>query len=186
MIILQLLFWFVEIILIFGVFSYCFYITGLFLSRFYEVPFVPTNREAIHEVFSLIKPKMSSNMLELGCGDGSVVCKVVKQYDLYGRGIDKNPIFIVIARIRAALMRISARTSFIRGDARRADFGWADIIYLFMMPKFIHGEDMKTKILTQVKNGTHIISHWYEIEYLRGKEIHRVKTGPHITYVYKI
>lgn len=186
MIILRLLFWAVELTLIFGVFSYCFYITGLFLSRFSEVPYVPTNREAIHKVFSLIKPKQGSKMLELGCGDGRVICAVVKRYDLYGRGIEKNSVFVVVARIRATLMGVSENILIKRDDARNADFGWADIVYLFMMPKFFHGEDMKKKILTETKEGTHIISHWYEIDYLKTKEIHRVQTGTHITYVYRI
>jgi hypothetical protein len=186
MLILRILFWAVELTLIFGVFSYCFYITGLFLSRFFEVPFVPTNREAIQKVFSLIKPKSGHRLIELGCGDGRVICSVVKQYDLHGRGIDKNPIFIVVARIRAFLMGVSGKISFKQDDVRDADLGWADIIYLFMIPKFIHGEDMKNKILTEARKGTYIISHWYQIEYLKEKEIHRVQTGSHITYVYRI
>ena len=186
MIILRVLFWAVEFTLIFGILSYCFYITGLFLSRFFEVPFVPTNREAIQKVFSLIKPKVGSKMLELGCGDGRVICPVVKRYDLYGRGIEKNPVFVVVARIRATFMGISRKVLIKRDDARNADLGWADIIYLFMIPKFIHGEDIKNKILAETQVGTHIISHWYEIEYLKAKEIHRVQTGTHITYVYRI
>ena len=186
MIILRVLFWAVELTLIFGVFSYCFYITGLFLSRFFEVPFVPTNREAIQEVFTFLKPTPGSKMLEIGCGDGRVICEVVKKFGLQGRGIDKNPIFVVVARIRASLMGVSGNILFKHDDARNADLGWADIIYLFMIPKFIHGEDMKNKILVEAKEGTHIISHWYEIEYLKEKEIHRAQTGSHITYVYRI
>lgn len=186
MIILRVLFWAVELTLIFGVFSYCFYITGLFLSRFFEVPFVPTNREAIQEVFTFLKPTPGSTMLEIGCGDGRVICEVVKKFGLQGRGIDKNPIFVVVARIRATLMGVSGKILFKRDDVRNADLGWADIIYLFMIPKFIHGEDMKNKILTEARSGTYIISHWYEIEYLKEKEIHRAQTGSHITYVYRI
>lgn len=183
---LRIVFWFIEITLILGVFSYCVYITGLLLSFLFEVPFVPSSASAVKEAFTYIHPKKNTKVLEIGCGDGRVLCSVVKKYSLYGRGIDKNPIFVLSARIRALLQGVSHRTSFVRGDARATNVGWADIIYLFMIPKFIHTETIKSKLLHETKEGTFIISNWYEIEYLKQREIHRVQTGTHETYVYKI
>ena len=98
MIILQLLFWFVELTLVLGIFSYCLYITGLFLSRFFEVPYVPTGRETIEKVFSYIHPTKDMKILELGCGNGRVLCSAVKRYGAHGKGVDMNPVFIFFAR----------------------------------------------------------------------------------------
>ncbi|MBP6993747.1 class I SAM-dependent methyltransferase [Candidatus Woesebacteria bacterium] len=183
---LRILFWLIEIVLILGVFSYCVHITGLLLSFVFEVPYVPSSMDAVKKAFQHIHPPKDSKVLEIGCGDGRVLCSMVKKHHLYGRGIDKNPIFVLSARVRSLIMRTSQRTSFITGDGRVADVGWADIIYLFMLPKFLHTEIIKSKLLQEAKQGAFIISHWYEIDYLKQKEVHRLQTGTHETYVYKI
>ena len=186
MFVLRLIFWLIELTLMFGILSYCLYITGLFVSRFMEVPFVPSDRKAVEQAFSFIQPKRGSKLLEIGCGDGKIVCTMAKQYQLFGRGVDMNPIFVLFARVRASAMGIGAKVSIVRGDARNADFAWADIIYIFMIPKFVNDKIFSDRFRTQTNPGTYVVSHWYEIEYLKSKEVHRITTGTHITYVYRI
>lgn len=97
-----------------------------------------------------------------------------------------NPILVMFARVRANVMGISREVNIARGDARNADFEWADIIYMFMIPKFLHDKSLSDRLLNQLKPGTFVISHWYEIPYLQSKEVHRVTTGTHETIVYRI
>ena len=186
MFVLKLMFWLIELTLMVGIFSYCFYITGLFISRFMEVPFVPSDTAAVRQAFTFIRPSPGMKLLELGCGDGKIICNMVKKYHLYGRGIDMNPIFILVARLRAVVMGIAHSVTIVRGDARNADFAWADIIYIFMVPRFVNDKIFSNRFRTRTRPGTYIISHWYEIEYFRPKEVHRIHTGSHISYVYRI
>lgn len=186
MIFLQIIFWIVELGLIGGIILYCLYVTGLFISRLYEVPYVPTDHASVQKVFSLLKPKTGSKMLELGCGDGRVICQVVKQYGLIGKGIDLNPFFLVIARLKAKYLGVGSKIEFIRSNAWNADYRWADIIYVFMVPQFVNAPAFVEKIRNEVRPGAYIISNWFEIEDLKSKESHRVQTGSHIAYVYRI
>lgn len=186
MIILRLLFWFVELTLVLGIFSYCLYITGLFLSRFFEVPYVPTSSEAIEKVFKYIQPSKEMNLLELGCGNGRVSCMVVKRYGITARGIDLNPIFILFAKARARIMGISEKVEFKKSNAWDADFRWADIIYLFMISAFVNAPRFITKVENEARSGTYIVSHWFEIEHFRSKEVQKIHSGQHVTYVYRI
>lgn len=186
MIILQLLFWFVELTLVLGIFSYCLYITGLFLSRFFEVPYVPTGRETIEKVFSYIHPTKDMKILELGCGNGRVLCSAVKRYGAHGKGVDMNPAFIFFARIRARLMGISKNVEFISGNAWETDWSSTDVIYLFMIPAFLNAPRFLQKIGDEARSGTYIVSHWFEIEHIRSKEVHKIHSGQHVTYVYRI
>lgn len=125
-------------------------------------------------------------MLELGCGDGRVICQVVKQYGLIGKGIDLNPFFLVIARLKAKYLGVGSKIEFIRSNAWNADYRWADIIYVFMVPQFVNAPAFVEKIRNEVRPGAYIISNWFEIEDLKSKESHRVQTGSHIAYVYRI
>lgn len=182
----RVLFWIIELVLVLGIFGYCFYITGLFLSMLFEVPYVPSNLKAVREAFAFIRARPNMKLIELGCGDGRVLCTVAKEYGLQGKGIDLNPVLITIAKVRALAMGVSKRVQFFRTNARDANLKEADILYVFMLPKFLNSEQISQKIKEDLRPGTHVISHWYEIDHLKSKQVHKLTIDNHNTYIYTI
>ncbi len=178
--------WIVEILLIGGVLGYCFYLTALLVSSKYEIPYVPTNRVAIERVFAYIAPTPGQLLLDLGSGTGSVLCPMARRYRLRGIGYELNPFFVVITRLRAIASGLWGRVSVVHGDSRRADCSQADIIFLFVLPTFIHDETIRTHLRDTTRPGTWVVSHWYPIDYLGDRLVHSVDIGSHTTYIYTI
>lgn len=183
---LRIVFFLVELILLVGIVWYCIYVTALLVSRYMEVPFVPTDNEAVRAVFDYLRPQQGKRLLEIGFGDGRVICYAVKQYGLLGHGVDTNPVFVHVARMRARLMGIAHKISFERKDARQASFKQADIIFIFMLPALLHDVQIQHGLQKQAQRGTYVVSHWYPITYLAKQEVFRFSGKDHETYVYKI
>jgi cyclopropane fatty-acyl-phospholipid synthase-like methyltransferase len=75
-------------------------------------------------VIKLIKEneavKKESKILDLGCGKGAVLIKLVKEFDCLGHGIDALPEFIDEARKYAQKNKVEKKCVFEIGDIRRA------------------------------------------------------------------
>lgn len=158
----------------------------LLISQRSGIPFLATIRKSLPEIFSNLNLVKGSKFLELGCGDGIVTCTAVKDYGLIGKGVDINFILIIFAKLKAIKMGISDRTEFIRQDICTTDFAWADVIYLYLLPRYISSDKIKNKFTTEVKPGTIVISHGFPIPYFDKRQIKLIPTKDYETYVYKI
>jgi len=63
--------------------------------------------------------KKNSKILDLGCGKGAVLIKLVKEFGCQGHGIDALPEFIDEARKRAKKYKVERNCQFEIGDIRR-------------------------------------------------------------------
>ncbi len=146
----------------------CAFMMSLTLSLWKGAPFVPSKDKDVDEILRKVGLKKGMKFLELGCGDGRVVCKAVKEYGVVGRGVDISPLWLVCARIRARIMGIDNKVEFRVEDILKTDMAWADAIYLYMMPRFL--DNNAEKIFTNCRPGTLIISYTFDIPALKGKE----------------
>lgn len=161
----------------------CFYISGLLYSILHGAPYVPTKGRQLHEILKRAKLKKGGEFLELGCGDGRVVSMAVSEFGMVGKGIEINPLLIVMAKARTWLYKLD-NIEFIRQNIRKTDFHGYDAIYLYLFPALI--EDIQDKLIQQAKKGATIISHGFRIPALKDNlfDIHDVK--PFKTFYYKI
>ena len=126
---LTLIFLIAELALIALIFVQLIYITALYLSRLYEVPYVSTKMAHIRNLASQLSLSPSDTWLEIGCGDGRVVCYVVNQCGLRGTGVDVNPLMIGFARFRAWRMGIANKVTFIKGTIAAVELSQFSVIY---------------------------------------------------------
>lgn len=182
----NIIFWIFELVLIGGVLSYCFYLTALFISRRYEVPFVPTTGPSMHAIFTALRPQAGDTLLELGCGNGVVLCTMTKKYRIRGVGYEMNPFFVVVARVRAWLTGVGSSVKVVHGDARLADFASASIIFMFMTPPFLSDPVIRERILRDTRPGTRVASQWYPLPYLTASLTQTLQIGGHTSYIYTL
>lgn len=177
----QSLFLFFEFVIVLGVLIYLHSIT---ISLLRGCPYVATKSEMIDSILKKASLQKGSKFLELGCGDGRVVCKAVKEYGVLGRGVDVSRLWLLIGVIRAHHLSISANVHFLHQNILEADVSWADVIYLYSIPKFLSEYQ---KILKQkLRPGLLIISHVFELEQLREFQKDVVSAGRVDTYFYQI
>lgn len=159
-----------------------FVLFGLF-SDLKGAPFVPTASKKIKEILKQANLKKDQVFLELGSGDGRVVREAVKDYYVQGIGIDVNPFLIILSKIFARIQKIP-NIEFLRLNIFNYNFKFADVIFMFMLPKTIN--KLKKKFLDECKKGTLVISHGFKIEGFEERLIKKISDEPYPTYFYKL
>lgn len=163
-------------------FSIAAYIGSLLFSSLMGAPYVPTKQKDLEETLKAANLKKNQVFLELGSGDGRVTRTAAKLYGVQGLGIDVNPLLIWYARFLAKLHKVRNCT-FQKQNIFNTDFSKADVIYQFLMPELI--KKLFPKYRTEIKKGTIIISHGFEIYGLQKYLIKTVERKPFPSYIYR-
>jgi len=176
------IFYFISVfsILIF-IISVAIYLLGLIYSSFKGSPYVPTKRKIIQNILKSAGLKRGHKFIDIGCGDGRIVEEAVSTFGAIGEGIDINPLLIFRARIRAKLKKLK-NTKYITGNIKKIDLSNYNMIYVFLMPKFI--EEISLQLKKALMNKTIIISHGFKVNNLQKylKKVVADKSFP--TYIY--
>lgn len=159
------------------------YLHSSTISLWRGAPFVPTRTKAIRQILKKANLQKGMRFLELGCGDGRVVCQAVKEFNITGQGVDVSRLWLWIASLRAWRLGIGNRVKFKHQNILQTDLSSADIIYIYMMPRFLdaHGDIFHKAI----EEGALVVSHTFEIETLQRYEQSVVNHGNSFTYFYQ-
>jgi SAM-dependent methyltransferase len=118
---------------------------------------LPTSKKAIYKIKDIILKfsPQASNFYDLGCGRGTVVLgikKLLPNLEVYG--IDKNPLRIFIAKLKAIFLR--RKINFIKKNIFDVDLSNAQIIYTYLYYDLM--PILEEKIKKESKSGTLIIT----------------------------
>jgi len=145
-------------------------------------PYVATKKKSLKEIINNAKITDGNHIIELGSGDGRFLRTVAKQYQITGLGVDVNPLPIFKARIIARLQNLTT-VEFKIQDIRDTDLSEADVIYMYLIPKFI--QKIKNQLLHKTKKGAIIVSHGFKIDYLEQYLVNTITDETFKTYFYK-
>jgi SAM-dependent methyltransferase len=118
---------------------------------------LPTSKNAIYKIKDIILKfsPQASNFYDLGCGRGTVVLNIKKHLpNLKVYGIDKNPLRIFIAKLKAIFLR--RKINFIKKNIFDIDLSNAQIIYTYLYYDLM--PILEEKIKKEAKSGTLIIT----------------------------
>ncbi len=107
-------------------------------------PWVPTRKGDITRFLSLIDVRPGMKLYELGCGDGRLVMRAVKERGVAGVGIELSLAQVIVAYIRKLATGSPARILW--KNLFRVNLSDADIVYLFLMPRAY--EKIRSKLET--------------------------------------
>ena len=125
-----------------------------------DVVFVPTPEEVIEKMLEVAKVTPNDVVYDLGCGDGRIVVAAAKK-GARAVGIDIDPQRIKEANARAQAEKVTARARFIENDLFEANIGEATVVTLYLLPRL--NEKLKPKLLKELKPGTRIVSHAFDM-----------------------
>lgn len=128
------------------------------------VRWVPTPPDIVDEMCKLGKVDKDDTVFDLGCGDGIMVIRAVKNFGAKkGIGVDIDPNKVKDAKAAAKAAGVSDRLEFREGDVLKPIEGLADasVILLYM------GDDLnnalKPNLLKTLKPGTRVVSHRFKM-----------------------
>lgn len=159
-----------------------FYLISLLISSFYGAPFVPTNKKKIRAILEKAGLKKNSYFYELGCGDGRIVDFAIKYYQVKGVGIEINPFFIVILKLKSWISG-KKNPQYLFKNFFDINLKNANFIYCFLLPKQLLL--LRKKFEKELKKGTVVISHGFKVPRWNKKIFDRIIDKPFPTYFYR-
>lgn len=127
-----------------------------------DVPYVPTPQEVVDAMLALADVKPGDVLYDLGSGDGRIVVTAAQRLGVRGVGIDINPERIQEAEANAEAAGVQKLTEFRQEDIFKADFSEASVVTMYLLPSV--NNRLKPKLLADLKPGTRIVSHAFDIE----------------------
>ncbi|BDB97402.1 50S ribosomal protein L11 methyltransferase [Saccharolobus caldissimus] len=157
------------------------------LSYVPHVPYVPTPEKVVRKMLELAKVGPDDVVYDLGCGDGRIIISAVKDFSAKKAvGIEIND-----ERIREALSNIEkngvvGRATVIKGNFFEVDISEATVVTMFLLTNV--NEMLKPKLEKELKPGTRVVSHEFEMRGWIPKEVIKVEDGNmnHTVYLYII
>lgn len=150
---------------------------------FKGAPFVPSGNKDISKLLEVVKIKPGARVVELGCGSGRFLRAAALKYRIFGLGVDVNWVLIGWAKFRGWMAKIK-NVSFECRDMFEIDLSRADVVYVFLLPRSLRKLDQKLK--DEVRAGTYIISHGFELVGWNSKLVTRIHNHAFDTFVYQI
>jgi len=139
-------------------------------------PFVVSKKEYIQKALEIAQLKKGELLYDLGCGNGEALIAAEKM-GAQAVGYEISPFYYWLSKIRTCRnQNISVKFQ----DIKKTDLSSVDVIYVYLLPKFL--EKLAPKFKNELKKGARLISLDFEIEGLEGEEI---KFGKKKFYLYR-
>jgi precorrin-6B methylase 2 len=121
--------------------------------------YVPTPDEVVAEMCKMAKVGPSDTVYDIGCGDGRLVIRAVKDFGAKkGVGIDIREELIVKCRANGKAAGVSDKVEFRTADALKIkDFSEASVVLLYLGDYL--NEALKPTLKRTLKPGSRLVSH---------------------------
>ena len=148
-----------------------------------EVPFVPTPIDVVDRMLEMVQVKIGDVIYDIGSGDGRIVIQAAKK----GVGIEIDPDLVQKAGDNAFREKVDHLVEFRAQDAFTADVSPASVVTLYMLPEF--NAKLRPLLEKQLRPGSRVVSHDFEIQGSVPDRIERVKGGfmhDHTIFLFEI
>jgi ribosomal protein L11 methylase PrmA len=148
-----------------------------------DIGYLPTPQEAVEVMLSLAEVCEADILYDLGSGDGRVLITAAQKFGTRGVGIDIDPQRISQAIENAQQSGVSDRVMFLHQNLFESDFYEATIVVLYLLPHL--NLRLRPRLLQQLKPGTRILSHDFDMGDWQPHRVQTVKTPEETATVYQ-
>lgn len=142
----------------------------------FGAPYLPTLTPQVKAALQLAELQKGQTLLELGCGDGKVLIAAAEQ-GLKVVGYELNPILAFVAYVRTR--KYGKQVQVIWGDFWRKPWPAADVIFVFLLPRYM--QKLDTKIIQSASKPVKLVSFAFKIPH---KKVNSQKSGVYL-YLYQ-
>ncbi len=125
-------------------------------------PYVPTPNVVVDQMLRMANVGERDHVIDLGSGDGVIVITAAHQLKASGYGVDIDEELIRLSNLRAKSLGIDGRVLFEARDIFKTDVSKATVVTLYLLPEMM--QRLRSKLYTELKPGTRIVSHDYHFE----------------------
>jgi SAM-dependent methyltransferase len=125
-------------------------------SHFRGAVWVPAFSKDTDALLKQLNLERGTHVFEFGCGDGRFLRKAAA-YGAEATGYEINPFIWKTARVLCWRKNITIKL----GNAWNKPFGHADVVFAFIMPRFM--EQLGAKLTKELKPGATIVTYTFPI-----------------------
>ncbi len=141
-----------------------------------NVPYVPTPEKVVDRMLKLANVSSNDVLYDLGSGDGRIPITAVQKYGASrATGIEINPQLVQRSRENSQNAGVTDRVAFLQQDLFQTDLSQATVVTLYLLPSV--NLQLQPKLLQELKPGTRIISHDFDMGEWKPERVERVQ-GP--------
>jgi cyclopropane fatty-acyl-phospholipid synthase-like methyltransferase len=126
-----------------------------------DVRYVPSPDSVVEAMLELAHVTAEDVVYDLGSGDGRIPIAAAKQYGAIGVGVEIDAKLNRVAADRAKAAGVSDRVRFVTQDLFETDISAATVVTLFLLPRL--NQDLMPKLQRELKSGTRIVSHQFDM-----------------------
>jgi SAM-dependent methyltransferase len=135
-----------------------------------DVPYVPTPPEVVDKMLDMAAVKAGDYVIDLGCGDGRIAIAAAKR-GAKALGVDIDPARIQDANDNARKDGMAAKVSFRQQNLFETEIYEASVISMYLLTSI--NLKLRPRLL-DLKPGTRIVSHAFELGEWRPDEIAQI------------
>jgi predicted RNA methylase len=153
-------------------------------------PFVATPTLVVRQMLILAEVKSGDVLYDLGSGDGRAVMMAAKDFGATSVGVELRDDLAKRALESIQKFNLTEKTRIIQKDIFNVDLSSADVVFLYLTTSA--NEKIKPKLEAELKSGTRVVSHDYEILGWKAKKVDNFCENPklgypsHTLYVYEV
>lgn len=143
-------------------------------------PWWRTNKKVAHAIIKLAEITNKDVLIDLGCGDGTVLIEAASLRNAHGVGIEIDPLRVSVARLRIQAKGLTSVVEVKRENFFDTNISEASVVIVYLIPKTL--KRLESKFFKELKPGSRVVSYIYQIDFL--PEIKRDKKNQ--IFVYRI
>ena len=155
----------------------------------YIAPYVGSPLPVVRQMLVLSELKPDELVYDLGCGDGRVVIMAAQEFGARAVGVELREDLVKKAHEKVVELSLDSRVKIIQSDLFKVDLRSADVVTLYLTTSA--NEKVKPKLESELKHGTRVVSHDYEVLGWKPSKIDKFCENPrlgypsHTLYVYR-
>ena len=126
-----------------------------------DTPYVPTPQAVVDRMLAVAQVSSGDTVIDLGSGDGRIMITAAQRHGARGFGVEIDPRLVQGSNEAARRLGVSDRVKFLRQDLFNTDFHEANVLTLYLLPDV--NIALRPKILAELKPGTRVVSHDYDM-----------------------
>ncbi|UCE43662.1 MAG: class I SAM-dependent methyltransferase [Candidatus Bathyarchaeota archaeon] len=143
-------------------------------------PYVASPLPVIRHMLVLSELKPDELVYDLGCGDGRIVIMAAQEFGAKAVGVELREDLVKKAYERVSELGLDNRVRIMQSDLFKADLRSADVVTLYLTTSA--NEKVKPKLESELKHGTRVVSHDYEVLGWKPARIDKFCENPRLGY----
>ena len=127
----------------------------------YIAPYVATPLPVVRQMLLLSELRSGEIVYDLGCGDGRVVIMAAEDFGATAVGVELRDDLVKKSLERVSELGLDGRVKIVQRDMFEVNLRQADVVTLYLTTSA--NERVRPKLESELKPGTRIVSHDYEV-----------------------